>query len=145
MLYIWDIEKIIRNTLQEHNLPINYEFNNDLPTPMNFNVSTNTIKFHYLQINGYLSKIKLKETDEDLVKIILYHEIGYYLTFRKHKHDLKTLMYGEEEEIAALQSEIETNAWEYGRALVPEQLVESYDKVRELDSVLIEGLSSPHN
>ncbi len=140
MLYIWDIEKIIKHTLQEHNLHINYEFNNDLSKPMNYNVSTNTIKFHYLQINGYLSKIKIKETDENLVKIILYHEIGYYLTFKKNKHDIKTLMYGEEDEIAALQSEIETNAWEYGRTLVPEQLVKSYDKVRELDGMLIEGL-----
>ncbi|MFD2924308.1 hypothetical protein [Halobacillus naozhouensis] len=140
MLYIWDIEKIIKNTLQEHNLDINYEFNNDLSTPMNYNVSTNTIKFHYLQINGYISKIKWKETDENFVKIILYHEIGYYLTFKKHKHDLKTLMYGEDEEIAALKSEIETNAWEYGRTMVPEQLVNSYDRVRELDGMLIEGL-----
>ncbi|WP_318036017.1 hypothetical protein [Halobacillus shinanisalinarum] len=87
-----------------------------------------------------MSKIRIKETDEDFVKIILYHEIGYYLTFKKHKHDLKTLMYGEEEEIANLKSIIETNAWEYGRTLVPEQLLESYDKVREEDGMLIRGL-----
>ena len=37
----------------------------------------------------------------------------------------------------SLKSEIETNAWEYGRTLVPEQLLESYDKVRELDKMLI--------
>ncbi|UOQ94674.1 hypothetical protein MUO14_06925 [Halobacillus shinanisalinarum] len=140
MLYIWNIEKIIKSTLQEHNLDIDFVSNNNLTAPMSYNVSTNTINFHYLQVNGYMSKIRIKETDEDFVKIILYHEIGYYLTFKKHKHDLKTLMYGEEEEIANLKSIIETNAWEYGRTLVPEQLLESYDKVREEDGMLIRGL-----
>ncbi|SEA90717.1 hypothetical protein SAMN05421743_11062 [Thalassobacillus cyri] len=140
MLYIWDIEEIIKNTLQEHNLDINYEANNNLPAPMSYNVSTNTISFNYLEVNGYISKIKIKETDENFVKIMLCHEIGYYHTFKKHKHDLRTLKYGEDDEIAELKSEIETNAWEYGRTLVPVNLQESYDKVRELNEMLIKGL-----
>ncbi|WP_223593919.1 hypothetical protein [Neobacillus bataviensis] len=139
MLYIWDIEKIIENTLSEHNLKINYEFNNNLPAPMSYNVSTNTIKFNYIQVNGYLAKInfKIKETDENLIKIILYHEIGYYLDFKKNKHDLRILKYGEDEEIEQLKTKIETNAWEYGRTMVPEQLVKAYDQVRELDKLMI--------
>ncbi|WP_078410082.1 hypothetical protein [Priestia abyssalis] len=137
MLYTWDIEKIIKNTLQEHNLNINYEFNNHLPAPMSYNVSTNTIKFNYLQVNGYIGNIRMKETDENVVKIILYHEIGYYLDFKKNKHDLRILMYGDEEEKESLKAEIEMNAWEYGRTLVPEQLLDLYDKVRELDQMLI--------
>lgn len=140
MLYIWDIEEIIKNTLQEHNLDINYEVNNNLPAPMSYNVSTNTISFNYLEVNGYISKIKIKETEENFVKIMLCHEIGYYLTFKKHKHDLRTLKYGEDDEIAELKSEIETNAWEYGRTLVPVNLLEAYDKVRELNGRLIKGL-----
>ncbi|USK30049.1 hypothetical protein LIT32_08080 [Bacillus sp. CMF21] len=137
MLYIWDIEKIIKTTLHEHNLDINYEFDNNLPAPMSFNVSTNTIKFNYLQINGYRAKVRIKESDENFVKIILYHEIGYYLSFKKNKHDLRTLIYGGDDEKEKLMSEIETNAWEYGRTLVSEHLLESYDKVRELDKMLI--------
>lgn len=137
MLYIWDIEKIIKETLNEHNLTIHYEFNNNLPAPMSFNVSTNTIKFNYLQVNAYRGKFKFKETDENFVKIMLYHELGYYLDFKKNKHDLRILMYGDEEEKEMLKSEIETNAWEYGRTLVPVNLLESYDKVRELDKVLL--------
>ncbi|MGG1677935.1 hypothetical protein ACIFOT_19550 [Neobacillus sp. NRS-1170] len=139
MLYIWDIEKIIENTLSEHNLKIDYEFNNNLPAPMSYNVSTNTIKFNYIQVNGYLAKInfKIKETDENLIKVILYHEIGYYLDFKKNKHDLRILKYGEDDEIEQLKSKIETNAWEYGRTLVPEQLVKAYDQVRELDKVML--------
>ncbi|MDN3019601.1 hypothetical protein PH210_25890 [Paenibacillus sp. BSR1-1] len=139
MLYIWDIEKIIENTLREHNLKINYEFNNNLPAPMSYNVSTNTIKFNYIQVNGYLAKInfKIKETDENLIKIILYHEIGYYLDFKKNKHDLRILKYGEDEEIEQLKTKIETNAWEYGRTMVPEQLVKAYDQVRELDKLML--------
>ena len=43
MLYIWNIEKIIKSTLDEHNLDINYEINNNLPAPMSYNVSTNSI------------------------------------------------------------------------------------------------------
>ncbi|MFC7063193.1 hypothetical protein [Halobacillus seohaensis] len=140
MLYIWHIEKIIKKTLQEHNLDINIESTNNLAAPMSYNVSTNTINFHYLQVNGYMSKIRIEETGEDIVKIILYHEIGYYLTFKKHKHDLKTLKYGDEEEIENLKSIIETNAWEYGRTLVPEPLLKSYDEVREQDRMLIKGL-----
>lgn len=141
MLYIWDIEEIIKDTLNEHNLNIHYEFNNDLTTPMSYNVSTNTIKFNYLKVNGYISiiKIQIKETNENYVKLILYHEIGYYLDFKKNKHDLRILMYGHEEEKERLKSVIETNAWEYGRTLVPQQLVESYDKVRELDGQLIKS------
>jgi hypothetical protein len=141
MLYTWDIEKIIKKTLHEHNLDINYEFNNKLTAPMSYNVSTNTIKFNYLQINGYQAKMnfKIKETDENFVKIILYHEIGYYLSFKKHKHDLRTLLYGGEEEKEQLISEIDINAWEYGRTLIPKQLVESYDKVRELDQMLLKS------
>ncbi|MCP1491014.1 MULTISPECIES: hypothetical protein [Peribacillus] len=137
MLYISDIEKIIKNTLNEHNLDIIYEFDNNLSAPMSYNVSTNTIKFNYLQVNGYKGKIRIKETEEDFVKIILYRMIGYYLDFKKNKHDLRILMYGHEEEKEKLKSEIETNAWDYGRTLIPEQLLESYDKVRELDKMLI--------
>ena len=74
------------------------------------------------------------------MKIILYHEIGYYMTFKKHKHDLRTLMYGEDEEIAALKSEIEQNAWDYGRRIVPDSLTSSFDKIREMDRELIKGL-----
>lgn len=141
MLYIWDIEKIIERTLKEHNLDINYEFNNKLPAPMSYNVSTNTIKFNYLQVNGYIAKInfKIKETDENFVKLILYRQIGYYLDFKKNKHDLRTLLYGEDDEIEQLKSIIETNAWDYGRTLVPKQLLESYDKVRELDKMLLKN------
>jgi hypothetical protein len=137
MLYISDIEKIINNTLNEHNLDIIYEFDNNLSAPMSYNVSTNTIKFNYLQVNGYKGKIRIKETEEDFVKIILYRMIGYYLDFKKNKHDLRILMYGHEEEKEKIKSEIETNAWDYGRTLIPEQLLESYDKVRELDKMLI--------
>lgn len=137
MLYISDIGKIINNTLNEHNLDIIYEFDNNLSAPMSYNVSTNTIKFNYLQVNGYKGKIRIKETEEDFVKIILYRMIGYYLDFKKNKHDLRILMYGHEEEKEKLKSEIETNAWDYGRTLIPKQLLESYDKVRELDKMLI--------
>ncbi|WHX92501.1 hypothetical protein [Peribacillus simplex] len=137
MLYISDIEKIINNTLNEHNLDIIYVFDNNLSAPMSYNVSTNTIKFNYIQVNGYKGKIRIKETEEAFVKIILYRMIGYYLDFKKNKHDLRILMYGHEEEKEKLKSEIETNAWDYGRTLIPEQLLESYDKVRELDKMLI--------
>ncbi|WP_338787853.1 hypothetical protein [Metabacillus sp. FJAT-53654] len=139
MLYTWNIEKIIKDTLDKHNLNINYEFNNNLTVPMSYNVSTNTIKFNYLQVNGYISKIRIKETDENFVKILLYHVIGYYLDFKKNKHDIRTLMYGDEEEIEKLKSKIETNAWDYGRTLIPEPLLKSYDKVRELDKALIKN------
>ncbi|MBO1515321.1 hypothetical protein [Metabacillus bambusae] len=139
MLYAWNIEKIIKDTLDKHNLNINYEFNNNLTVPMSYNVSTNIIKFNYLQVNGYISKIRIKETDENFVKILLYHVIGYYLDFKKNKHDLRILMYGDDEEIGKLKSKIETNAWDYGRTLIPEQLLHSYDKVRELDKALIKS------
>ena len=139
MLYIWDIETIIKNTLQELKLNINVEFSDKLTAPMSYNVSTNTIKFDYIQINGYNAKInfKIKETDENFVKIILYHELGYYLEFRKNTRVLKTLIYGEEAEKEQLLAEIEENAWEYGRTLVPEYLVKAYDQVRELDKLLL--------
>ncbi|PLS02484.1 hypothetical protein [Neobacillus cucumis] len=141
MLYIWDIEEIIKATLQEHKLDINYELNNKLPAPMSYNVSTNTIKFNYLQINGYIANInfKIKETDEDCVKIILFHQLGYYLDFKKNKHDLRTLKYGEDFEKEQLLAEIERNSWEYGRTLVPERLKKSYDKVRSIDKMLLKN------
>ncbi|MCM2535862.1 hypothetical protein NDK43_30725 [Neobacillus pocheonensis] len=141
LLYIWDIEKIIENTLREHNLDINYEFNNKLTAPMSYNVSHNTIRFNYLQVNGYKDQMnfKIKETDENFVKIILYHVLGYYLDFKKNKHDTRIIMYGEEEEKEQLLSLIETNSWEYGRTLVPKQLLNSYDKVRELDKMLLKS------
>jgi hypothetical protein len=81
----------------------------------------------------------MKETDENLVKIILYHVIGYYLDFKKNKHDLRTFKYGEDDEIAKLKTQIEMNAWVYGRTLVPEVLLQSFDQVRELDKELING------
>ncbi|MCM3587291.1 hypothetical protein M3182_16255 [Mesobacillus maritimus] len=137
MLYIRDIEKIIQDTLLEANLKLNYEINNDLQAPMSFNVSTNTIKFNYIQVNGFLSRVKVKETKENLVKILVYHEIGYYLDYKKNRYDLRTLMYGEDEEIKQLTAQIETNAWDYGRTLVPEELIDSYDQVRDLEKVHI--------
>lgn len=141
MLYIRDIEEIIENTLQEHQLTIDYEMNNKLLAPMSFNVTTNTIKFNYLQINGYIANInfKIKETDEDCVKIILYRQLGYYLEFKNNKHDLRVLKYFEDEEKAQLLAKIETNAWDSGRTLVPEKLVDSYDKVREIDKMLLKN------
>jgi hypothetical protein len=137
MFYIRDIASIIKNTLLEHNLNLRYEFNHDIGAPMSFNVSTNTIKFNYLHVNGFLSRMKIKETPENLIKILLYHEIGYYLDYKKNKYDLRTLMYGEDEEIEQLKTQIERNAWDYGRTLVPEELLSSYDKVRELNNVHI--------
>ncbi|PFP27621.1 hypothetical protein COJ96_15445 [Bacillus sp. AFS073361] len=141
MLYIRDIEKIIEHTLLVHKLTIEYEISNTLPAPMSFNVSTNMIKFNYLKINGYIANInfKIKETDEDCVKIILYHQLGYYLDFKKNKHDLRIIKYGEDDEKAQLLTLIETNAWEYGRTLVPDRLLNSYDKVRQLDKMLIKS------
>lgn len=141
MLYIWDIEEIIKNTLEEYKLDINYEINNTLPAPMSYNVSTNTIKFNYLQINGYIANInfKINQSDEDCVKLILYHQLGYYLDFKKNKHSLRTLLYGGEEEKAELLAQIEENAWEFGRTLVPEKLVDSYDKVRGIDKMLLKN------
>lgn len=139
MLYIWGIEKIIKETLESHNLKINYEFNNNISVPMSYNVSTNTIKFNYLHVNGYISNMRIKETNENLAKIILYHVIGYYLDFKKNKYDLRDLMYGEEEEIELLKYKIETNAWDYGRTLIPEKLLQTYDKVREIDKSLIKN------
>lgn len=135
MLYIWDVEKIIKDTLEKHQLSINYEFNNELTAPMSYNVSTNTIKFNYLQMNGYQAKVnfKLKETEENIALILLYHEIGYYLDFKKHRHDLRILMYEDEEVQQELLAEIEENAWEQGRKLIPEDLKESYDQLREID------------
>ncbi|TCN26560.1 hypothetical protein [Mesobacillus foraminis] len=140
MLYIWDIEKIIKNALHELKIDLDYAHDDKLAAPMSYNVSIKTIKFNYLEINGYIGKIKFKETQENLVKIILYHVIGYYLDFKKNKHDTRILMYGEDEEKEQLKSIIETNAWEYGRKVVPENLLDSYDKVREFDKQLIKSL-----
>src|SRR3954452_16727597 len=139
MLYIWDIEKIIKNILQELKLNIKVEFSDKLTAPMSYNVSTKTIKFNYIQINGYNAKInfKVKETDENFVKIILYHELGYYLEFRRNPRVLRTFIYGEEKEKEQLLAEIEENAWVYGRTLVPDYLLKSYDQVRELDKLLL--------
>jgi hypothetical protein len=141
LLYIWDIEEIIKSTLEELKLNIDYEINNQLPSPMSYNVSTNTIKFNYLKINGYIANInfKIKQTDEDCVKLILYHQLGYFLDFKKNKHSMRTLLYGGEEEKAELLAQIEVNAWVYGRTLVPEKLVDSYDKVRGIDKMLIKN------
>ncbi|KAB2329381.1 hypothetical protein F7731_22605 [Cytobacillus depressus] len=139
MLYMWNIEKIINSTLQELKLNINVESSDKLTAPMSYNIATNTIKFNYLQINGYNAKInfKIKETDENFVKLILYLQLGYYLEFRKNPRVLKTLIYGEEKEKEQLLAEIEENAWEYGRTLVPEYLIKAYDQVRELDKILL--------
>ncbi|KIL47043.1 hypothetical protein [Jeotgalibacillus campisalis] len=135
MLYIWNIQEIITTTLQKHNLDISCDFDNKLSVPMSYNVSTQTIKFNYLKVNGYKAKVdyKLRESDENLIKLLLYHEIGYYLDFKKNKHDVRTLLYGEDDEKEQLMSVIEQNAWQYGRTLVPDQLLESYDRLHELE------------
>jgi hypothetical protein len=139
MLYIWDIEMIIKNTLQGLKLNINVEFSDKLKAPMIYNVSTNTINFNYIQINGYNAKInfKIRETDENFVKVILYHVLGYYLEFRKNTRVMKTLIYGKKEEKEQLLAEIEENAWDLGRSLVPEYLLKAYDQVREMDKLLL--------
>ncbi|WP_026573988.1 hypothetical protein [Bacillus sp. UNC438CL73TsuS30] len=141
MLYMWNIEKIIKSTLQELKFNINVESSNKLTAPMSYNVATNTIKFNYLQINGYNGKLnfKIKETDENFVKLILYLQLGYYLEFRKNTRVLKTLIYGEEKEKEQFLAEIEENAWEYGRTLVPEYLLKAYDQVRELNKLLLKN------
>ncbi|WP_160723690.1 hypothetical protein [Bacillus sp. USDA818B3_A] len=141
MLHIWDIEKIIIDTLQELKLNINVEFSNTLTAPMSYNASTRTIKFNYLQINGYNAQInfKIKETDENFVKIILYHVLGYYLEFRKNPKVLRILLYGGEEEKVQLKAEIDENSWNLGRTFVPENLLKAYDQVRELDKFLLKS------
>ncbi|WP_408010059.1 hypothetical protein ACJROX_07165 [Pseudalkalibacillus sp. A8] len=137
MLYIWDIERIIENTLQELNLDINCEFDNTLTVPMSYNLSTNTIKFNYLQVNGYKGKIRVKETEENFVRILVYRMVGYYL--EKNRIDLRTLLYGGEDQKEELRAKIDEYSWEYGRKVVPERLLESYDQVRELDKLLIKN------
>ncbi|MGD7046134.1 hypothetical protein [Jeotgalibacillus proteolyticus] len=138
MLYIWNIQEIINTTLQKHNLDIMCEFDNQLSAPMSYNVSTRTIKFNYLKVNGYKAKVnyKLRESDENLIKLLLYHEIGYYLDFKKNKHDVRTLLYGEDDEKEQLMNIIEKNAWHYGRTLVPHDLLNSYDRLEELEQSL---------
>ncbi|MFP3470772.1 hypothetical protein R0J90_12090, partial [Micrococcus sp. SIMBA_144] len=69
----------------------------------------------------------------NIALILLYHEIGYYLDFKKHRHDLRILMYEDEEVQQELLAEIEENAWEQGRKLIPDDLKESYDQLREID------------
>lgn len=137
MLYIWQIEKIINETLHELRLNINCDFDNQLSVPMSYNISTKTIKFNYLQVNGYKSQIKVNETEENFVKILVYRMAGYY--FEAKKVNLRKLMYGGEEEKEKFQMEIEENAWERGRKLVPEHLIDTYDRVRELDKQLLKN------
>ncbi len=71
------------------------------------------------------------------MKIVLYRVLGYYLDFKKNKHDTRILMYGDKKEIKELNALIEKNAWVYGRTLVPEELLSAYDKMYELDKVLL--------
>ncbi len=137
MLYIHDVERIIKDTLLELNLNVNYEINNHLAVPMSFNVSSSTIKFNYLHVNGFLGRVRIKETKENLVKILVYHILGYYLDYKMNKYDLRTLMYGEDEEIDQLKTQIETNSWDYGRTLVPDELVDAYDQVRDFEKIHI--------
>ena len=73
------------------------------------------------------------------MKIILYHVLGYYLEFKRNPRILKILIYGEEEEKKQFLAEIEENAWENGRTLVPENLLKAYDQVRELDQLLLKN------
>ncbi|MCA1057196.1 hypothetical protein LCM10_19820 [Rossellomorea aquimaris] len=137
MLYIWKIEKVIQETLSEHSLKINYEANNGLTVPMSYNVSHNIIRFNYLKINGYIAKLNIKESEENLVRIVLYRVLGYYLDFKKNRHDTRILMYGDDKEKSDLKALIERNAWIYGRTLVPEELLRAYDRMHELDKVLL--------
>ncbi|KSU59477.1 hypothetical protein AS034_18785 [[Bacillus] enclensis] len=137
MLYIWNIEKIIQQTLSQHNLKINYESSNSLTVPMSYNVSHNTIRFNYLKINGYIAKLNIRQPKEDLVRIVLYRVLGYYLDFKKNKHDTRILMYGDDKEKTDLKNLIEKNAWIYGRTLVPGELISAYDRMYELDKVLL--------
>ncbi|ELK44943.1 hypothetical protein [Halobacillus sp. BAB-2008] len=139
MLYIRNIETIIEEIYQENQLDLQYEVNSTLPSPMSFNVSTNTLAYNYLQVNGYMSKVKIQESEEDFVRIMIYRELGYYITFKKHRPDMRTLLYGGDAEVAELKAEIETNAWDYGRELVPDRLKQSYDIVRERDGMLLNG------
>jgi hypothetical protein len=137
VLYIWNIEEIIQQTLSQHSLKINYESNNSLTVPMSYNVSHNTIRFNYLKINGYIAKLNIREPEENLVRVVLYRVLGYYLDFKKNKHDTRILMYGGDKEKSDLKDLIEKNAWIYGRTLVPEELVKTYDRMYELDKVLL--------
>lgn len=140
MLYIWKIEEIIQQTISDHQLDISWAADNQLKAPMSFNVSNNTLTFNYLEVNGFMSKAQLGIAKEEYVQLMVCHELGYYLTFKKHKHDLRTLMYGEDEEIAELKAVIETNAWDYGRTLVSEPLKQAYDQLREQNKQLLRGL-----
>ncbi|PYZ98975.1 hypothetical protein CR205_10525 [Alteribacter lacisalsi] len=139
MLYVSKIDKIIKDTLNEHNLEINYTFSDSLEVPMSYNKSTNTIKCNYIRLNGYKSVMnsRLKESDENFVRLIIYRQIGHYLDFKNNWHDLRTLMYGEDDEKEELRAKLNYNAWEYGRTLVPEHLLHAYDKFRELEKTTV--------
>ncbi|WP_026691073.1 hypothetical protein [Alteribacter aurantiacus] len=139
MLYIWHIEEIIKDTIAEHRLDINYESNTELEAPMSYNKSTNTIKFNYLEMNGYKAKMAraVRASDENIVRLVLYRQIGYHLDFKHKFYDMRILMYGEEKEKEALMKKINTNAWECGRTLVPDDLLASYDKIREIEDGVV--------
>ncbi|TMW70471.1 hypothetical protein FGB90_16930 [Alteribacter natronophilus] len=141
MLYVSKIEEIIKDTLYSHDLKINYEYNEALPAPMSYNKSTNTIKFNYLEVNAYKAVVgsRIKESDENIVRLILYRQIGHYLDFKNNWHDMRILMFGGEHEKRMLRAKLDRNAWEYGRTLVPENLLHAYDKMRELDQTMVKS------
>lgn len=140
MLYIWNIERIIEETVEELHLDINYKYNYELTVPMSFNISTKTIHFNYIRINGYIGKLfKLRETEENIVKLIVYRMLGYYLDFKKNRHDLRDFIYGNDREKEVIQSKIERNAWIYGRTLVPEHLLDAYDKIHAFEKMYVKS------
>lgn len=143
-ILMWDYDKFVEDLLKKHD--INHKvvlF--DKPIPMAYSPAPIEFRINILAINRYINGDNHpKLTDEEILSIMTYHEIGHCLDSRKHPPlDLKAIRIktrGTMEEWIKFTLEREKNAWKYGRELVPEHLISEYDKLNEKNMELYRNM-----
>lgn len=88
---------------------------------MAYNYETNTFK--------YSERLSLKESEEfdieteRFVILLTYHELGHYLDFQSNPYKVQYINDHKK------QLELEEGAWDYGKTIIPDELIEDFDRI----------------
>lgn len=134
-LKIWDYAKVVQKLLDQHGIKCNIELF-DKQTPLAYSITYNELRMNIMAINSFLNKKDYPNlSDEEVLTIMTYHEIGHIFDFREHpcllERAIEIKQFGTSEEWKEFNIERELNAWKYAKELVPPHLLIEFDDLNE--------------
>ncbi|GCD12641.1 hypothetical protein [Clostridium tagluense] len=126
-----DYRKFIEKLVFKEGMCPSYEVT-EIDTVMSYSFSANTLKINVFLIANVLSKKPYPNlTDEQMLEIMTYHEMGHMKDIRKNPTLLDEVIELMKLNDNAVYKEFlmrrEISAWEYGKQFVPIEILDEYN------------------